>query len=288
MTVISIDLIKPNPDQPRKHFDQAGLQDLAESIKANGLIQPVVVEDLGSDHFQLIDGERRWRAAKLAGLQEIEAVIRPGMNGGGEQERLVLALVANLQRENLNPIEIANSYKEMTDMGMTHAEIARMVGQSQPNITLYLGFLDLEPEIQELYRQKKLPVDAVMFYKLRQLPEDYRVKMARRFAELGYSGKQIVKSCARLLHKLENAAPKEEIVPRAWPPETKTFPKQDHEFPAARLIHTRLPKASWDPKLAKAAELTCKACPFADLEDLMVCKDCPLPDLLKRLVVVEG
>jgi ParB/RepB/Spo0J family partition protein len=129
-TLVDISLIQPNPEQPRQIFNQAALSGLADSIKAVGVIQPIVIEaNPNGDGYIIHDGERRWRATKLAGLTHIPAVI--SQNGYTDQDRLVRAVVANEQRENLNPVEVARSYQKMADMGMNDGQIAAAVGKSR-------------------------------------------------------------------------------------------------------------------------------------------------------------
>ncbi len=123
--------IEPHPDQPRRHFDEAALEELAASIAARGVIQPVIVRPLAGGRYQLVAGERRWRAAQKAQLHEIPALIREL----SEREVMALALIENLQREDLNPIEEARAYHRLSEgEGLTQAEIARMVDKSRSHV----------------------------------------------------------------------------------------------------------------------------------------------------------
>jgi ParB family chromosome partitioning protein len=146
--VIAIDAISANPQQPRSRFDEEPLEGLAESIRQVGVLQPIVVrEGDGSGTYQLVAGERRWRAARLAGLDEIPAIIRQGDDESGLTE----ALVENLQREDLTPLEEAAAYRQlMEDFGMTHETIADRVGKSRSAVTNTLRLLQLAPSIQGL------------------------------------------------------------------------------------------------------------------------------------------
>ncbi|MDP2695753.1 MAG: ParB/RepB/Spo0J family partition protein [bacterium] len=144
--------IKPNPHQPRQKFDRDMLEDLINSIKEHGIIQPLVVYKEGSD-YKLIAGERRHRAAKVLGLEKVPVVIRTAT----EQEKLELAIVENIQRQNLNPIEKAFGYKKLADdFNLTQDEVAKKVGQSRVAVTNTLRLLSLAPEIQEALKDSKI------------------------------------------------------------------------------------------------------------------------------------
>jgi ParB family chromosome partitioning protein len=150
--VIPLDSIQPNPHQPRRTMNEAGLADLAASLKTNGLIQPVVVRAIG-DAYQLIAGERRFRAAKIAGLTEIPAILREADAYAQAQ----WALVENIHREDLNPLERALAYNElMTQLGLTQAELAARLGEQRSSIANYLRLLDLVEPVRQLVREDKL------------------------------------------------------------------------------------------------------------------------------------
>lgn len=141
---ISLDRIERNPDQPRASFDEAQLGELAASIAVHGVLQPIVVRERADGGYQLIAGERRTRAAKLAGLQTIPAVVR---DDSGDESSLELALIENLQREDLNAIETATAYRELIDrFGLTHEAVARQVGKSRVAVSNALRLLDLADE----------------------------------------------------------------------------------------------------------------------------------------------
>ena len=137
--------IQPNPFQPRKEFNLEALQSLALSIEQLGIIQPITVRATTGNAFELISGERRLRAAKLAGLEEIPSYIRPAKNA----QMLEMALVENVQREELNPIEVALGYQRLVnEYGLTQADVAARVGKQRSTITNYLRLLHLPPKIQ--------------------------------------------------------------------------------------------------------------------------------------------
>jgi len=149
---VAVDRITPSPFQPRRTFDEAKLEELATSIRYQGIIQPLVVRPQG-DGFELIAGERRWRAAMRAGLSRVPVVIRHA----SDHEALQLALVENLQREDLNPMEEAQAYERLiADFGMTQDEVARRVGKNRTTIANMLRLLRLPAEVQQWLRENRL------------------------------------------------------------------------------------------------------------------------------------
>ncbi|MBC6696571.1 ParB/RepB/Spo0J family partition protein [Hymenobacter puniceus] len=143
--LIPVGHIEANPYQPRTHFDQEALQELAESIKVQGIIQPVTVRQTGTNAYQLISGERRLQASKLAGLDTIPAYIRKA----DDQQMLEMALIENIQRENLNAIEIALSYQRLvSECNLKQEELGDRVGKNRSTVTNYLRLLKLPPDIQ--------------------------------------------------------------------------------------------------------------------------------------------
>lgn len=150
---LPLDLITPGPYQPRSVFDPARLEELAESIRHQGVIQPVVVRATGDDQYQLIAGERRWRAAQLAGVERIPAIIRDVP----DEIAIAMALVENIQRENLNPIEEAGALKRLvTEFQMTHQEAGEAVGRSRSAVSNLLRLLELSEEVRELVDARHL------------------------------------------------------------------------------------------------------------------------------------
>lgn len=150
---IPVDQIEVNPFQPRTHFDQEALQELSESIKVHGIIQPITVRRLTTNQYQLISGERRFQASKLAGLKTIPAYIR----SANDQQMLEMALIENIQRENLNAIEIALSYQRLiSECSLKQDELGERVGKNRATVTNYLRLLRLPPDIQIAVRDSKL------------------------------------------------------------------------------------------------------------------------------------
>ena len=153
MEEISLDFIETNPFQPREHFEQDALQDLAESIRMHGIIQPITVRKIAPRKFQLISGERRLQASKLAGLRQIPAYVRTA----DDQQMIEMALIENIQRENLNAIEIALSYKRLMDeCQLKQEDLGSRVGKNRSTVTNYMRLLKLPAHIQIAIRDNRL------------------------------------------------------------------------------------------------------------------------------------
>ena len=145
-TIVKITQVEPNREQPRKNFDEDALQELADSIKQFGLLQPILVQDRKT-HYEIIAGERRWRAAKLAGLKEVPVIIRDYT----EQEIVEISLIENIQREDLNPIEEAQAYKKLlTEFNLKQDEVAERVSKSRTAVTNSMRLLKLCDEVQQM------------------------------------------------------------------------------------------------------------------------------------------
>ena len=150
---IDVDRIIPNPSQPRKLFDDSALDDLAASIREHGVVQPVVVRALPDGVYELVAGERRWRASQKAGLLKMPALVRVAE----EHQSLEIALVENLQREGLNPVDEAQAYQRLiSEFGLTQDEVARRVGKSRASVANMLRLLKLPPEIQQWLLEGRL------------------------------------------------------------------------------------------------------------------------------------
>ena len=150
--MISITDIQKNPYQPRKEFDREKLHELAQSIKENGIIQPIIVRQSPVIGYEILAGERRYRASLLAGLRSIPAVVKQL----SDQEMMVQSIIENLQRENLNPIEEARAYESLVEKGFTHAEIADKMGKSRPYISNSIRLLSLPEQILSEVENGKL------------------------------------------------------------------------------------------------------------------------------------
>ena len=200
---ISIYKIEPNPLQPRKQFDELELQALADSITANGLIQPLALRRLPNGYYQIIAGERRWRACRLAGLEEVPAVILEA----DDQKAMELALIENLQRQDLNPVEEALGYQSlMQDYALTQEQVAQQVGKSRPAIANALRLLQLPEEILDLLASGALSAGHARA--LLQLQDAHlQAIAAQKITALDLSVRQAERLCKQLSHE---AAPKAE------------------------------------------------------------------------------
>lgn len=186
--------IEPNPDQPRQDFDEEELAALAESISIHGLVQPLTVREMPSGYYQIIAGERRWRAARMAELNEVPVIVMEA----DDKKTMELALIENLQRQDLNPVEEALGYRSLMDeYGMTQEETAGRVGKSRPAVANALRLLSLSPKVLEMVRSGKLSAGharAVLSLKTEKSQED----AAQRIAALGLSVRQAELLCKNL------------------------------------------------------------------------------------------
>ena len=197
--------VEPNPDQPRKEFDPEELENLAESIRVHGLIQPLTVREMPTGYYQIIAGERRWRAARLAKLSEVPVVVIDA----DDRKAMELALIENLQRQDLNPVEEALGYKTlMEDYGLTQEEAAARVGKSRPAVANALRLLGLNPEVLELVRTGSLTAGharAIAGLK----SEKKQLEAAKKVIALSLSVRQTETLCKNM--EKERAPKKEEV-----------------------------------------------------------------------------
>ena len=191
---LPIHKVEPNPDQPRRDFDEEELQALSESISIHGIIQPLTVRLLASGYYQIIAGERRWRAARMAGLSEVPVVIVEA----DDRKAMELALIENLQRQDLNPVEEAMGYQSlMEEYGMTQEEAAGRVGKSRPAVANALRLLTLSPVVLEMVRNGELTAGharAVLVLK----DEKKQQQAAQRIHALGLSVRQAELLCKNM------------------------------------------------------------------------------------------
>lgn len=145
--------VRPNPNQPRREFDEQALLELAQSVERDGIIQPIIVRRIAPQDYEIIAGERRWRAANLAKLNTVPVIVREA----DDQKVLELAIVENIQREDLNPIELAVAFERMaSELGLSHEEIGQKTGKDRATVTNSIRLLQLPPQIQELVSSRKL------------------------------------------------------------------------------------------------------------------------------------
>ncbi|CWQ16620.1 chromosome segregation protein [Neisseria meningitidis] len=186
LTTVAIKDIRPGRYQARVQIDDEALQELADSIKAQGVIQPVIVREHGLSRYELIAGERRWRAAQIAGLTEIPAVIKTI----SDETALAMGLIENLQRENLNPIEEAQGLKRLADeFGLTHETIAQAVGKSRSAISNSLRLLSLPEPVQEMLYQRRLEMGHARA--LLTLPVVEQLELAQKAVKNGWSVREV-------------------------------------------------------------------------------------------------
>ncbi len=153
MRELPIELVKPNPGQPRSRFDEDALQALSESIKASGVVQPLIVRSLSDGSYEIIAGERRWRAAHLAGVEKVPVVIRDS----DEADRLEVALIENMVREDLNPVEEAKACAALVeDLGLSKEELGRRIGRSRPTISNLIRLLELPDDVLVMLEEGRL------------------------------------------------------------------------------------------------------------------------------------
>jgi ParB family transcriptional regulator, chromosome partitioning protein len=215
---VDIDLIDPNPDQPRLRFNEDKLNELAQSISANGLVQPLLLRRSANGRYQIVAGERRWRAAQRAGLRRVHSVVR----NIPDSKLLELALIENIQREELNPIEEASAYQRLIhNLGLTQDEVAQQVGKDRSSIANYLRLLKLPEDVQRML-------------------EDELISMGHARALLGLDTKDQIRSLANeVAEKKLSVRQTEQAVKRATSPqspgERSTPSSNDANIRAAEL-----------------------------------------------------
>lgn len=185
--------IENNKSQPRTDFDDEALNELAESIRQHGVLQPILVRPIANGRYQIVAGERRWRASRLANLSEVPVIIRDL----DDTQVMLLAMIENLQREQLNPVEEAEGYKRLKEeFGFTQEEIADKVGKSRPSVANALRLTTLSKEILDLLRENKITVGHAKV--ILSLPEDKRNELAK-LCETGISVREAEKAAKALL-----------------------------------------------------------------------------------------
>ena len=202
---LALGSLRPGKYQPRTRMDPASLEELAESIRARGVIQPLVVRPVSDGQYEILAGERRWRAAKLAGLQQVPAVVREVP----DEAALGIGLIENIQREDLNPIEEAAGLKRLIEeFRLTHEEVAKAIGRSRASVTNLLRLLDLAPAVQGFVQDGR--IDMGHARALLAVSKGRQVELAHLVAEKGLS----VRETERLVQE-STAAPKAARAPLA-------------------------------------------------------------------------
>lgn len=186
LRTVSVLEIVPGRYQPRVYIDEAELQELANSIREQGVIQPVIVREMGLSQYELIAGERRWRASQIAGLKEIPVVVKSIT----DEAALAIGLIENIQRQNLNPIEEAQGLQRLIDeFGLTHEHVAQAVGRSRSSITNSLRLLSLPHTIQDLLHHKSLEMGHARA--LLSLPTLQQLELAKKAVKYGWSVREV-------------------------------------------------------------------------------------------------
>lgn len=202
---VDIDLVRPNPNQPRKHFDEDALRELSDSIKKHGMIMPIVVNKMEGGRYMIIAGERRYRAAKMAGKTTIPVVVREY----SDREIKEISLIENLQREDLNPIEAATAMKQLMDeYHLTQEELAERIGKSRPAVTNTLRLLSLSPDVINLLSSGRLSAGHARA--LVTLPEDAQYKLASDTIKDGLSVRDVERSVRDYFASPEELAEKKD------------------------------------------------------------------------------
>ena len=197
-TEVDVESIVPGPMQPRTHFDEGALEGLADSIRAHGIVQPLLVRRQG-DRYEIIAGERRWRAARLAGLSKVPVVVKEVP----DQDLLEIALIENIQRENLNPIEEAQAYKRLIEnVGLTQEALAARVGRDRSYITNYLRLLKLPDDLQQLVIEGRLSTGHA-----RTILGLAHVDLQRKIARQVIDGALSVRATEHLVRKAVEGSP---------------------------------------------------------------------------------
>lgn len=178
--------VHPNPNQPRSDFDENALADLTHSVSRDGILQPIVARKAGADRYEIIAGERRWRAAQRAGLTHVPLIL----HDADEHRSLELALVENIQREDLNPIELAQAFNRMSDLGMSHEEIGSKTGKDRVTISNSLRLLQLPEEVQGMLASRRLSAGHGRAL-LKVEGDEARTELARRCIGEGWSVRMV-------------------------------------------------------------------------------------------------
>ena len=212
---IAIDQIEANPNQPRREFDDEALQELAHSIREIGIIQPITLRQTAENRFQIIAGERRWRASQLAGLKAIPAYIRTIK----DENVMEMALVENIQREDLNAIEIALAYEHLLEgSGMTQEKVSERIGKSRTAITNYLRLLKLPAQVQMALQKKEIDMGHARALLALDSPA-LQIKLFKEILKNGYSVRKVEELVQALKNGDDIESGKKKIIARNQLPE---------------------------------------------------------------------
>ena len=232
---VPIDQIEANPDQPRREFDSVALEELANSIKQLGLVQPITVRQLAEHKFQIIAGERRWRASQLAGLTAIPAYIRTIK----DENVMELALVENIQREDLNAIEIALAYEHLQEKsGLTQEKVAARVGKSRVAVTNYLRLLKLPAQVQMALQKKEIDMGHARALLSLNSPSQ-QIKLFHEIQKNAFSVRKVEELCQQLNNGEDIQTAKKKIAAKSkLPDEFNLLKKRLSDFFNTKLQMT--------------------------------------------------
>lgn len=287
-TLLNIQLsrIHPNPGQPRKTFDRKSLEELADSLKEHGLLEPIVVEPGEKDGlYVIVAGERRWRAAKIAGLESIPSIVRDRTNHNG-RERLISGIVENVQREDMNLIEEGEAYQRLLADGMSVVEISRRVGKHTTHIYNCLSRLELSQGVIEMMRARKVSADMRIVTALKDLPHELQDGLIERAVKSHMTVPGIA-AAARRVRKSLSAAP----VKKTKKAQSPAMQISRATYETMQDVDDETPPASWDAlkqvgkvpsweKVVTAANLMCSRCALRSMASMETCRDCPGVDML--------
>ncbi len=216
ITTLAVDLIQRGRYQPRRNFDEDKLRELADSINAQGMVQPIVVRPVGDRKYEIIAGERRWRAAQMAGLADVPVVVREV----DDQSAMAMALIENIQRDDLNPLEEATAlHRLLNEFELTHQQVAQAVGKSRTTVTNLIRLLDLNPEVKELLERGE-------------------IEMGHARALLGLTGKTQTEAALRVAAKGLSVRETEALVRRLGQPPARAAatPAAEEDPDVRRLL----------------------------------------------------
>lgn len=306
--MIPLSMIRPNPQQPREYFDPVKLTELASSIAEVGLQQPVTVEgphevwtpqpgvhkrgrksnkDITkaaqpSQVYYLIAGERRFRATGMVGQDAIKCIVKPPMNGDGPEKRSVLAVIENVQRADLSPIEEAKAFMKLkSEFGLSNVALGHKLGISSARVQMRLRLLELDEPIQRLIGNGRLSKDPKFVDALLSIPDsELRVKLAESLASRNASAKAGVEACTRLLEKM-----KESSIPENELPALKLSARKsgDVNRPLYDVMAAAGKAPPW-PLTELCARKVCSRCELRDWASASTCRGCTLVEFLQEMI----
>jgi len=239
LSEIPVAHIEPNPNQPRRDFDPTALEELAESIRQIGIVQPITVRKVADDRFQIIAGERRWRASQLAGLSSVPAYVRTAE----DEDVMEMALVENIQREDLNPIEIALAYERLIEKsGQTQEQVSKRVGKSRAAVANYLRLLKLPAEIQIALKEKNIDMGHARALLSLERPSE-QIKLFKDVQKNGFSVRRVEELVSMIKKGINpKEAQKKNTVKKGLPDEFNVLRDRLSQFFSANVQMTCSPK----------------------------------------------